>query len=114
MPPKNGERTYTSVSAHLSNTTAKRRGLAEQLLGELREGTERNDADIIGGDFNMLANREHGKNEDVMARVVVDSFAGCGSDAGPDGGLRTLLRLHHNEEERYELACSRAWNLPTQ
>ena len=32
-PPKHGECTYTSVSAHLSSTTAKRRDIGKQALG---------------------------------------------------------------------------------
>ena len=57
-----GKSTYTLASAHLSNTTAKRRGIAEQLLSQLRENTERNDADtIVGGDFNTSTYRERGK-----------------------------------------------------
>ena len=34
-PPKYGKSTYAAISAHWSNTTTKRRGLACELLGEL-------------------------------------------------------------------------------
>ena len=53
-PPKEGISKNTAVSAHLRNTTAKRRDVAKQLLG-------RNYADIIAGDFNTTAYRERGE-----------------------------------------------------
>ena len=60
-PPKQGNCTYTVVSAYLSITTVKRRDIAKQLLGQLWKVTERNNADIIAGDFNTWAYRERGK-----------------------------------------------------
>ena len=60
-PPKQGNCTHTVVSAYLSITTAKRRGIAKQLLGQLCKVTERNNADIIAGDFNTWAYLERGK-----------------------------------------------------
>ena len=60
-PSKHGDSTYTSVSAHLSNTAAKRRDVAMQLLGQLRNVAEKNGADIIAGDFNTSACCERGK-----------------------------------------------------
>ena len=35
-PPKCGKSTYAAISAHWSNTTTQRRGLACELLGELK------------------------------------------------------------------------------
>ena len=61
-PPKEGNRTYTAVSAYLSNTTAKWRDVAKQLLGQLgKVAVENNDADIIAGDFNSSAYRDRRK-----------------------------------------------------
>ena len=48
---REGKCTYTPASAHLSNTTATRRGIAKRLPGEFREVAELNDLDIIGGDL---------------------------------------------------------------
>ena len=59
--PKPGTCTYTPASDHLSNTTAKRRGIAERLQGQLRETAEIHDVTIIGGDLNPCAYRERGK-----------------------------------------------------
>ena len=59
--PKNGKDRYTLASVHLSNTTAKRRGVAQTLLGQFRDHAELNHVDIIGSDFNMSAYREGGK-----------------------------------------------------
>ena len=53
--------TYTEVSAHMKNTTAKRRDLAKQMLGQLRKVAEENYAYIVVGDLNTSANRECGK-----------------------------------------------------
>ena len=52
---------YTTASVHLSNTTAKRKGIARFLLGEVREVADMNCVDIVGGDFNMAAFRERRK-----------------------------------------------------
>ena len=60
-PPKEGNSTYTAVSAYLSNTTAKRRDVAKQLLGQLRKVAVEHDADIIAVDFNSSAYRDRGK-----------------------------------------------------
>ena len=60
-PPKEGNSTYTAVSAYLSNTTAKRRDVAKQLLGQFRKVAVENDADIIAGDFKSSAYRDRGK-----------------------------------------------------
>ena len=61
-PPKEGNSTYTAVSAYLSNTTAKRRDVAKQLLGQLRKVAVENDADIIAGDFKSSAYRDRGNS----------------------------------------------------
>ena len=59
--PKHGKCTYTPVSVHLSNTTAKRRVIAKMFFGQLREVAEKNNADINAGDFNASAHHERGK-----------------------------------------------------
>ena len=60
-PPKEGNSTCTAVSAYLSNTTAKRRDVAKQLLGQLRKVAVESDAEIIAGDFNSSAYSDRGK-----------------------------------------------------
>ena len=45
----------------MSNTTAKRRDVAKQLLGQLRKVVVEHDADIMAGDFNSRACRDRGK-----------------------------------------------------
>ena len=78
-----GSSTYTAVSAHLSNTTAKRRDVAKQLLGQLRKVAEKNYADIFAGDFQLLGQPRarkgrgelHRKN---MGKDASDPFAGLG------------------------------------
>ena len=82
-----------------SNTTAKRRGIAKQLLGQPRRVTERNDADIIAGDFNTSAFPRTWKGEPKvhrrsMGRDFADSSARLESHVWPDGGIRRLLRFH--------------------
>ena len=67
-PPKEGNSTYTAVSAYLSNTIAKRRDVAKQLLGQLRKVALENDADIIAGDFNSSANRDRGDDRCELYR----------------------------------------------
>ena len=52
--PREGECMFTLASA-LSNDTAKRRGIAKQLVGQFRRITERNDVDTILSDFNTSA-----------------------------------------------------------
>ena len=61
-PPKEGNSTYTAVSAYLSNTTAKRRDVAKQLLGQFRKVAVENDADIIASDFKSSAHRDRGNS----------------------------------------------------
>ena len=61
--PKNGKSTCAPPSRHLSNTTPKRRGIANMLLGQFRETPELHDVDIIGGDINMSAYCERGKSK---------------------------------------------------
>ena len=60
-PPKDGNSTYTAVSAHSSKTPAKRRDVAMQVLGKLRKVAENTCADISAGVFNSSAYRERGK-----------------------------------------------------
>ena len=60
-PPKEESSTYPAVSAHPSNTTAKRRDAGKRLLGQLSKVSEENYADIIASDFNSSAYRERGK-----------------------------------------------------
>ena len=67
-PPKHVDCTCTAVSAHPSNTTAKRRDIAKPLLGLLSKVTGRNNADIIAGDFNTSAYRKTRKVEDELKR----------------------------------------------
>ena len=96
-----GKGTYTAVSAHLSNTTAKRRDVAKQLLGQLGKVAEKNDADIIAGDFGWL--ELHRRN---MGTHASDSSSGLGSNVGPDGGIVRLLRLHgsNRSEQSWRVA----------
>ena len=114
--PKLGNGAYTAVSAHLSNTAAKRRDVAEQFLDQLRQVAEINFADIIAGDFDTTAYRERGKAKmssigEVWEETPADSSARRGSNVGPDGGLRRRLRLHNDKELQTELACCKAWKL---
>ena len=60
-PPKEGTSTHTAVSAHLSNSTAKRRDVAKQLLDQLSKVTEGCDADIISNNFSSSAHRGRGE-----------------------------------------------------
>ena len=56
--PKEGASACLFVSARLSNTAAKRRDVAQQLLGQLRRIAENNSADFIAGAFNSAAYRK--------------------------------------------------------
>ena len=58
---KEGRSTYTAVSAHLSNTSAKRRDVTKQLSDQRRKVAEKNLADIIAGDCNTAVRRERGE-----------------------------------------------------
>ena len=69
-PPKYGKSTYAAISAHWSNTTTQRRGLACELLGELKGEADQNDVDINGGDFNMSACRQQGRRARVMKETI--------------------------------------------
>ena len=102
-PPKEGNRTYTAVSAYLSNTTAKRRDVAKQLLGQFTKVAVENDADIIAGDFKSSAYRDRGK-------AGVSSFEETWETTPlipppdvvptvPDQGIRRLLWFHQNKGE---------------
>ena len=59
-PPKGGRSPDTAISAHLTNSTAKRRDVAKQLLSQLRKEAEENGANIIASDFNSSAYRKRG------------------------------------------------------
>ena len=59
--PKEESSTYPAVSAHPSNTTAKRRDVAKQQLGQLRKVAGKNHADVLAGDFHSSAFRDSGK-----------------------------------------------------
>ena len=59
--PREGKYTHTPASVHLSNSTAKRRGIAKLLVGHFREITERNNVDTNGGDLNTSAFRKSGE-----------------------------------------------------
>ena len=113
-PPKQENSTYTVGSAHLSNMTPKRRGLATRLLGQFREIAELNDVDIMAGDFNSSTYRERGKAGGELHRrnIGKDVADGLGSNVRPDGGLKGLLRLH-STKECTELASRKAWKLST-
>ena len=102
-PPKEGNSTYTAVSAYLSNTTAKRRDVAKQLLGQRRKVAVENVADIFPGDFNSAANRERGKDgvssiEETWEKTLQIPLADV-IPIVPDEGIRRLLRFHNNKEE---------------
>ena len=47
---EHGNSTYSAVSAHVSNTTAKKRDVAGEFLGQLWNVAEENYADIVVGD----------------------------------------------------------------
>ena len=70
--PRQGKNKSTPASLHLSDTTAKRKGISRSLLGEVREVAEMNCVDIIGGDLGMAAFREPrklGRTEDPCGLV---------------------------------------------
>ena len=70
--PRQGKCTCMPASVHLSNTTAKRKGIARSLLVVVREIAELSCVDIIGGDFNMAAFHERrtlGRIEDPCGLV---------------------------------------------
>ena len=69
-PPKYGKSTYAAISAHWSNTTTQRRGLACELLGELKGEADQNDVDINGGDSYMSACRQQGRRARVMKETI--------------------------------------------
>ena len=48
---------------HLSNTTAKRRGIANMFLCQFKEIAELNDVEIIGVTLSTSANRKRGKSK---------------------------------------------------
>ena len=87
--------TYTAVSAHLKNTTAKRFSPGkspkkERKLCRVRKGKDELDRRSTGIDF------ADSPWPDLVPNV------------GPDGGLRRLLRPGTDKEERVELACCKA------
>ena len=111
--PQHGHSMCTAVSAHLSNTAAKRRNVAKQPLGQLRKVAEENRADVIAGDFpRPTANTErqelHGEN---VGRDALDPSARLDANVGPNAGIRRLLRLHSHKKRRTELASCKAWML---
>ena len=57
-----GSSTHTAVSAHLSNTSAKRRR-CKATFGPAQESRRENYADIIAGSSNTSAHRERGKSK---------------------------------------------------
>ena len=102
-PPKEGNSTYTAVSAYLSNTTAKRRDVAKQLLGQFRKVAVGNDADIIAGDFKSSARRDRGNSrvssiEETWETTILIPPPDVVPTV-PDEGIRRLLRFHNNREK---------------
>ena len=59
-PPEGKASAYVAVSAHMSNTTAKRSDVATELLSQLRKVAEENDVDILGF-FISSAYRDRGR-----------------------------------------------------
>ena len=114
-----GKCTCARASVHLSNTTAKRRGVAKQLLCQFRRLADLNDVDVGGRErFQHLSLPRTRKGEAEfhrrsMGRDAADFSARLGANVGPDGGLWSLLWLHTDKEERFKLACSQAWKPPT-
>ena len=91
-----GQCTYTPASVCLSNTTAKRRCIAEMLLGQFKEVAELNDVDTIGRDFDTSAYRERGKsNQSSIEEVWGTTFL--------------ILPPDSNHEDCDKLAGCQAW-----
>ena len=65
---------HTAITAHLSNTAAKRRDVAQLLLSQLRKVAEKNRAHIIAGDSGTSAFRERGKAKMSCSEEVCDRF----------------------------------------
>ena len=98
--PRQGKCTSTPESVHLSNTTARRKGIARSLLGEVREVADMNCVDIIGGDFNMAAFREPrnlGWIEDAHARR---GSTRCGEWMADSADCCGLIRTTENEKTK--------------
>ena len=62
-------------------------------MGQHRKVTEKNDADITTGDFSSSFHRRN------LGKDAPDPSARLGSNVGPDGGIRRLLRFHGNKKE---------------
>ena len=113
-----GREMHVHTSVYLSNTTAKRREIAKQFLGQFRRITGRNDVDIIGGDFNISAHRERGQ---AMVSSIEEAWGEALLIPPPDlvpvwGQIedsRRLLWLHTYKDERHELAGCQVWKPPT-
>ena len=87
---RQGKCTSTPASLHLSNTTAKRKGIARSLLGEAREVAEMNCVDIIGGDFSMAAFRETRNLGRIEGSMWLGLCTCSQTEPRCGGGWRTL------------------------
>ena len=104
--PRQGKCTCTPASVHLSNTTAKRKGIARSLLGEVREVADMNCVDIVGGGFNVAAFCEPRK----LGRIHVAWSLHMPPDGGPmwewmadSADCCGLIRTTENEKKTWKL-----------
>ena len=104
--------TCTAVSAHLKNTTAKRRDVAKQLLGQESRRRKQCRHRCRRLQHLGLPRMRKGKDELDRRSMGIDFADSPPPDlvpnVDPDGGLRRLVRPGADKEERVELACCQA------
>ena len=93
--PKEESSTYTAVSGHPSNTTAKRRDVALQLLGWLRKVAEKNHCRQL---HHLGLPRTRECKSELDQRSMGGDPLGSSAGRGPDERIRRLLRLHADKK----------------
>ena len=117
-PRKEGTSTYAAASAHLSNSTAKKRDVAKQLLsaGKLRRKMVQISLRAISTP-RLTENAERSGvssfDEAWKEAFSVPSARRC-SVVGPNEGNRRLLQLHFEKKKKFFLAICESRELPTQ
>ena len=72
--PPSGQKTFTVLSLHISNSYAKKRGIGKKLILTIRAVMLDEKVDLVAGDFNGAAWRRDNSNN---VSIIEEAFADC-------------------------------------
>ena len=72
--PRSGQKTFTVLSLHINNVSAKKRGIGKKLILTIRAVMLDENVDLVAGDFNGAAWRCDNRNN---ISTIEEAFADC-------------------------------------